>query len=226
MFRRIAVLASISVMGIMAFGSASANAALGDVVVCQFEGLSGVLNPNLPPILGDLVPSIENGNYNYGGEATCTGRDATSGTIEVGTTPNARIDSAGEYSNLYCGTGLASDVTGDGTVINFNNPAVADVPGVPYTVAFVGGTGPLVIGAGSKVTGAPSVTANAEAAYVGAGLVNIVPEGLANGGPPNPPNPSAPDNCVTGGVAQFVVNGGLIALGTGSNVSTGVIEVP
>jgi hypothetical protein len=212
MFRRIAVLASLSVLGVMAFGSASANAALGDIVACQFEGLSGQLVAPLPAIAGDLAPDIENGTYNYGGGATCAG-SAGGGAPQVGA---ATITSRGEYSNLYCGTGLASDVTGDGTLIDFANPALPDVGGVPYTVAFVGGTGPLVIGAGSKVTGAPSVTANVESAYVGAGLVNIVPEGF----------PTAAGNCATGDVEQFEVNGALVAVGTGTTNQVGPITVP
>ena len=223
MYRRTAVLASLSVLGAMLFSGPAAQADTGDIVVCQFQGLSGQLVPEIIDIQSDLTeditsqggPDIERGAYSYGGGATCAGREAD-GTAAVD--DGVTITSDGTYSNLYCGTGLASDFGGTGTDVIFSNPDVDDVTGIPYTVAFVSGTGPLVVGVGATLNegnvvpniAGPGTDVNPDPTrYAGAGLVNIVPKGLVDD-PQGHPN----GNCANDPVNEFEVTGGFIAVGT------------
>lgn len=226
MYRRIAVLASLSVLGVMLLSGSAAQAATGDVVVCQFSGLSGLLSPAIQDIQSDVlevIPDIERGTYSYGGPATCAGR-AASGATAVD--PATIITSNGQYSNLYCGTGLASDVGGTGTLVNFsaatNALGVADVSGIPYTVAFVGGTGPLIVGLGSRlqegditgITGTGTGVNPNPTRYTGGGLVNIVPRDLGGTGTVPDPNQHPYGNCANDPTREFEVTGGFVAVGT------------
>jgi hypothetical protein len=189
-------------MAAMFVGSSTANAAAGDAGVCVFTGLAGDLAPGIPNIESDLVPDAEGGSYTYGGPATCAGVFEGE-TVNTGL-DGATITSSGEYLNVYCGTGIATDSNPN---ISFGSIAIS----APYVIPFVAGNGPLVIGA--SVEGlAPAV----DPSYVGLGAVHITPGRDSDA-------ITARDNCVMSPpddpaddtTDDFQVAGAFVAVGTG-----------
>ena len=211
MYRRISALASLAVLAMLAFGGASAQAALGDELTCQFDGLSGTLiadddtlGPGLPNWQADLATGSpddrEYGGYTFSGEGRCTG--VVNGTpIPPSSTPNATIESVGRYENILCGTGWARDRSATGTWVDIHSTSAnPDVPAgeVGYVVQFTGGNGVLQIG--------PPESAGD---YVGEGFVNIVPRDLVTNPIGHPYG-----NCATHNVTEFEVTGAFTAADT------------
>ena len=222
MLRRIGVVASLAVMATMFAGVQSASAQTAGV--CVFEGLAGNLNPPIPNALNDPnLIGVETGEYTYGGNtAVCAG--VFEGTPQVAT--NVQINSQGYYDNLICGTGFAHDLDGASTTVSGNG---IDVSGAGYAIPFVGGVGPLLIGApagpaatlagvvnpgGHPGAGGPDANHGAPTgSYTGAGLVQITPGSDADVGPQR-------DNCITpavggndGNTGSFQVKGFFVAAG-------------
>jgi hypothetical protein len=224
MLRRIGVLASLAVVAAMFAGVSTASAQLPPTAgVCIFTGLSGQLQPGIQNAVPDIPPlvDVERGTYNFGGNGTCAG--LLNGAPQTGTFP---ITSAGNFDNIVCGTGFAHDLDGSGTTLAALGVGPTNPAG--YEIAFVAGTGPLLIGpAGKPALAGLSELLPADASapthpadgvgggmhgtvasnFVGGGLVNIVPGSAA---PPNPPNenciePSPPDP--DGDTDQFAVTG-------------------
>ena len=246
MYRRIAVLASLAVMATMFVGSSTANAALGDGGVCVFEGLAGNLNPAIQVAVEDITAGdpldIEQGSYNFNGDATCVGKvGATVFAPSQAFPQNVSIVSNGHYDNIICGTGMAHDLNGAGTTVTAKPGSTgggASITGVGYEIPFVAGNGPTLIGTG--VPGVPSLSALVgdvlggvtgkegtphgphgivTGGYAGAGFVHITPGDRSNA----PAQPAIdPDNCVErgtsdtdgdGGVDTFEVAGAFVAVG-------------
>lgn len=219
MYRRIAVLASLAVVGAMFVGSTTANAAVGDAAgACVFTGLAGNLTDDvngaegIDSIRDDIsdiatnpltVADIEHGTYDYSGPAFCAGKFGTATILpNADGSPNANISSKGEYHNVLCGTGYASDATGDETTITSGTTVVEDVG---YEIPFVAGNGPLHIGTGLDSTN-PFDEAGTQitGAYAGTGAVHITPDDdldLNDGG----------DNCATVDTNEFQVAGAFVA---------------
>jgi hypothetical protein len=204
MLRRIGVLASLAVVAAMFAGTSSASAAAGDAGVCVFTGVSGTLTPSIPGIQADIsdiatnpltVVDIEQGGYNFQGtNVLCAG--VFNGTPVTPLDP-VTLTSAGDYANILCGTGWASDLDGSGTTLA--SPGIGTVSNVGYQIPFVAGNGPLVIGAGVS-TAPPTLGDPITGDYVGAGAVHITPQNL-------------PGGCSTQAVTQFDVAGGFVAAG-------------
>ena len=153
MLRRIGILASLAVVAAMFAGVQSAQAQGPTAGVCVFSGLAGGLTP-IPNITADTAtPSVERGTYSFstagGGTAACAG--VFEGTAGVATTPNGlTIDSEGYYDNIYCGTGWAHDLNGNGTFVRITQTIPpspgATITGAGFEIPFVAGVGPLLIG--------------------------------------------------------------------------------
>ena len=153
MLRRIGILASLAVVAAMFAGVQSAQAQTAGV--CVFSGLAGGLTP-IPNITADTAtPSIERGTYSFstagGGTAACAGQ--FEGQRGVATTANGSltIDSEGYYDNIYCGTGWAHDLNGNGTFVRIGTGTIPPSTGATITdagfeIPFVAGVGPLLIG--------------------------------------------------------------------------------
>ena len=207
MFRRIAVISSLAVIAAMFVGSSTASAAAGDAGVCVFTGLAGNLTdsqngtagiPSAQKDFGDgSLHDVETGTYQYGGPAFCAGRFNGATVNPTSAAPNATITSNGQYHNVVCGTGYASDPTGANTVVTDGTNTIT---GVGYEIPFIAGNGPLHIGTGLPSTNpfdAPSTTISG--GYVGSGAVHI--------------QPRSPANCVTTDTPAFDVTGGFVAVG-------------
>lgn len=197
MLRRIGVLTSLAVTAAMFAGVTSAQAAPADEwAACVFDGLSGQLNPPIQAGIGSLQ---QTGSYSFNGDANCAAQDQDGDVLQPSADgSNVTISSEGTYDNMVCGTGWAYDTGGDSTTtVTPDDPSFPTIQGVGYEITFVGGTGPMRIGAGPAT--APSA-GGAELAgnYVGGGVVNIVPENIGPAGV----------GCVNAQVDQFVVNGG------------------
>jgi len=218
MLRRIAVLASLAVVGAMFVGGTTANAAVGDAGVCVFTGLAGGLTPGIQDISNDPgLIDVEQGNYTFattGGTAqvaTCAG--VFGGAPQV---QNVSITSNGKYDNILCGTGFAHDLSGANTHVTA--PGI-DITNAGYEIPFVAGVGPLVIGPGPSLAGLvtgvlPKDPVDADnhahpaktSDWLGAGLVQITP-GTSVG--------LGQDNCVSndGRTDAFQVKGFFVGAG-------------
>jgi len=122
---------------------------------CQFGGLTGSLNPPVPPV----TRPGGSGNFTFGGSATCV---VTHGTTSASVT--ATISASGSYRNDICGTGEAS---GTATVTFGPGSPVASATAT-FSIRFVAGVGVLTISAWADSSGHRGQ---------GGGQVTIVPTG-------------------------------------------------
>jgi hypothetical protein len=102
---KLALLASLAVIGVFGGGAASANAAV--TGACTYEGTTNTLTP--------VLYTGGSGNFSFTGTAVCAW---DSGTPGVGT-----IVANGTYSNLVCGTGTAdgtANITVNGTTVTIS----------------------------------------------------------------------------------------------------------
>src|SRR3712207_9395221 len=99
--RRVKQLGLLAVVaGAMLVPATSASAAT--QVVCNFDGVTGNLNPSIPSIAEDLSDDIESGTFTFNGGVNCAGNDNGTPRVETGT-----VSASGTYRNQLCGTGTA-----------------------------------------------------------------------------------------------------------------------
>lgn len=123
-----------------------------------------------------------------------------------------RIQSAGQYENVVCGTGiavgdpasLATQVTDTGPALGTGATGFQDVTAASYTIRFNAGQGVLTISSASN--GDTTTVADGD----GGGVVNIVPS-ATNDADPNDALPA--EGCVTGDVTNFLASGVFAAVG-------------
>lgn len=115
---KLALLASLAVIGVVGGGVGSAQAAT--TAACQFTGTTTSL---LPPV--QLTGG--SGTFAFSGGANCS---VNGGAPEAGT-----IDAQGSYTNVVCGTGTA---TGTATIAT---PSAT--VNVSFTITFAAGNGAL-----------------------------------------------------------------------------------
>lgn len=99
---------------------------------CQFGGLTGTLNPAVPPAtrLGG------GGSFTFGGSATCVvSHGSTTATV------SANISASGSYTNIICGTGEAR---GNAT-ITFGPGSPVPSASASFVINFQAGVGALRI---------------------------------------------------------------------------------
>jgi hypothetical protein len=215
--------------------ASSAAAATGDVdaYICQFSGLAGHLSPGVDAIVPKTIPNLntapDTGTFSFSTSGT-PAPSLPSVCVQVSASLNdpddpdpaadtvagnsvsveggvgvVSIDASGNYSNVVCGTGMASGTaTTVGTTVagadesgNVQTPVVSTGSVPPenatatFDITFVGGNGALVI---------TSFKNNDGDTGQGAGYVNIVPDAVDNGG-----------NCVDQNVTAFRVTGAFAA---------------
>jgi flagellar capping protein FliD len=160
-------LVALTALSAALIGSTSAQAAGRDNSSCVFQGLTGSLNPPIPP---PPAGNGQTGTYTFNGtSATCVIVDTEESAGNSAVVP-VTINSAGRYSNIACGTGTAiGDTTvGPTTVTGANSELPISASGTSiYTINFAGGTGPLTFGSG--------VTDADGEAISGGGHVTITP---------------------------------------------------
>ena len=183
MLRRIGVIASFAVTAAMFAGIQGAQAQDAGIA-CIFHGVPGGWTP-IPNKTADTVtPSVERGTYSFstdgGGFAVC-GVEGAGIFVGVASTATGSLtlESDGYYDNVYCGHKLwMHDLNGNDSSIQIR-PGGFTVPpgrtititGWGYEIPFVGGEGPMLIGADDEpATAAFSefITAGDHSAHVSA----------------------------------------------------------
>lgn len=196
---------------IAAFAAAGpAQANTGDTVFsCEFQGLTGTLEPSLPPIPSSITPTSPlNGKYHFNGRADCFYRDGPTGILVLPVPElngNATITSDGDFWSYTCGAGWAGDADGGDTRMDIddNAPTVfgsaASIPlisGVGYELAFAAGAGALHIG-GESVNPHTVIGQPLGGSWRGSGVLDIFPEGATLDN----------NNCLTDEVVESSVTG-------------------
>ena len=124
---KLALLASLAVVGVVGGGAASAQAAT--TAACQFTGQTTSLTPPVQFVGGS-------GSFGFSGPATCS--------VNGGAPQSGSITASGSYSNIACGTGSA---TGNATITSGSTTVT-----IGFTINFAAGQG-VARGTGST-TGA------------------------------------------------------------------------
>ena len=124
---KLALLASLAVIGVVGGGAASAQAAT--TAACQFSGQTTSLSPAVQFVGGG-------GSFTFNGPATCS--------VNGGAPQSGSISASGTYSNTVCGTGSANGTA----TITAGSASVT----IGFTINFAAGQG-VARGTGST-TGA------------------------------------------------------------------------
>src|SRR3954454_11343757 len=102
--KRLFLMLSLTALAAVAFGGASAQAATAGA--CAFTGLAGNLSPGVPPASAGAAGVLATGTYTFAGTAPACAILNSAGTPVASGTAN--ISSSGGYTNILCGTGLAT----------------------------------------------------------------------------------------------------------------------